>query len=371
MQKIFDNSLKIFLLLSPLFIFKNYQVSLARSLFFVSGSLILFILSMNLSPKRVLKDLWFMIFILFMFLRVFLNGGLEHSEWFNFWYSMAGFFYVLCGALLFKTVYCYVDNIKQYFKPILIVCIINLILVLSQYFGHDLLWEHTVYFNPIYGSFDMPQQLGQYSAISIPILLYINPILTIIPLTCLILTKEVSAFVALFLGVLFYSFYKNKKFIIPILIIIFTFLLFKNLNYVLSKWYTRPIIWEHTVRAILQKPFLGWGYRSFNDIVIGEYSIIGDHQNPGAFNDYLHTAQEFGIPILLIILMFFKKCFLKFKNIYGKSELLICLASSIFIGLINMCGQGMIRYASVSGTFIILLAFFCIQAEKEYAKGFH
>jgi len=369
--KIFDYTLCLFLFLSPLFLFRDYQASLSRSLFFVTGSLILFILSLSMEPKRVLKDFWLMVFLLLALARVFVNEQLGPGEWFNFWYSMAGFFYILCGTLLFRTVYCYADGVKKYFKPILALCILNCILAISQQLGYDFFWGNLVRYNPICGFFSTPQQLTQYSAISIPILFFINPALVTIPLISMVLAKEISAIVALFAGVLFGLFYLNKKRMCVLLLGISFILLFTNIDRVKVKWYTRPVVWEKTVKAIFKKPYLGWGYQSFTSVVIENEDKIGKVQNPNAFNDYLHTAQELGLPILVILFMFFKNYFVRFHKIYGKSLLLICLASSICIGLVNMSGQGLIRYAGVSGTFIVLFALFCIQLEKENQDGRH
>ena len=103
--------------------------------------------------------------------------------------SMAGFIYVLSGFLILSSVYSFSENPKFYLKPILAVCAINLIMALCQYFGHDLVWLRTP---GITGFMSTKNQLGQYSALSFPVLFYINPFLSIVPLTTLILSKGIS-----------------------------------------------------------------------------------------------------------------------------------------------------------------------------------
>lgn len=367
MRKIFDWTLTIFLGLSPLFLFRDYKPSLSRGLFFIVGSLILFFISNSLEKKREFKNIWISLFLIWMLIRCFFDGIIiGPEEWFNFWYSMAGFLYVLCAFILFHTVYCYVDNIKKFFYPILFVCLVNVPLVLCQHFQYDFFWTKVARFNPVCGFFDMPQQLSQYAALSTPILYYLNPFLLIIPAIFLILSKEISAFFAVFLGSMFYLFIRNKKKLIIFVLILMTVLFIKCIGYVHMKWYTRPIMWGQVLEHILRKPYLGYGYQSFNDVIVGNKQKIGSVQNPGAFNDYLHTIFEFGLPALFFIGMFIVEYFKKFFKIRGRTFLLTCLGTSVFIGLMNMFGQGLIRYASASSLFIVLLAFFCIKTEEEY-----
>jgi hypothetical protein len=106
-------------------------------------------------------------------------------------------------------------------------------------------------------------------------------------------------------------------------------------------------------------------------VIVGNKHKVGDVQNPGAFNDYLHTILEFGIFPFIIMFLFLKEYFIKFVKIRGKSLLLICLATAVFTGLTNMFGQGLIRYAETSSLLIILLAFFCVKTEEEYGSNIH
>lgn len=367
MRKIFNWSLNTFLILSPLFLFRDYKPDLARGLFFTIGSLILFFISFNMKPVREWKNYWVGLFAIWMLVRAFFSETLiGFEEWFNFWYAFAGFFYVLCGLLLMKTVYCYVEDIKKHLIPILVVLLINFPLIICQHFRYDFLWTRVARFNPVCGFFDLPQQLSQYSAMSIPVLYYISPALIIIPLLFMFLAREVSAFVAAGFGVSFFLWFRNKKRFVIILFIAISLLGLKNISYIKMKWYTRPIMWGKVAEAIFRRPYLGYGYQSFNDVIVGNKSKIGNYQNPGSFNDFLHTILEFGFPSFIFVFMFFKEYFIKFIRLRGKSFLLICLGSSVFTALINMFGQGLIRYASVSSTFLILLTLFIIQLEKEH-----
>jgi len=362
-RQIFDFVLKVFLFLSSLFLFKDYLPSFARSLFFICGTFVLYGVSLSCEPRRKFSNIWVSLFFLLAFIPIFFNTG--EFEFFDFWGSMYGFLYILCGIILFKTVYCHSGDVVKYIKPILAVCVLNLILVSCQMFGYDFLWRSTSPFNPICGFFESPSQLGQYSAMSIPILFCLSPILAIIPLLTLILSKSVTPMVALFIGSLFYAFYSGKKKIILLIVPVIVIASIFCHSYIAMKWYTRPIMWKQTLHAALQKPFIGHGYQSFNHVVIGNVDRAGGIVNATAFNDYFQTALELGFPILIVVGMFLIGMFKKFKN---KDILTVCLATSIVIVLVNMFGQSLIRHASISGTFIVLLALFYARIEDKLQK---
>jgi len=366
-QKLFNWSLKAFLFLSPIFLFRNYSAVAARSMFFVLGSFALFAIALGLEPKRKFSDKWVSLLLILAFIRMFFDNDSSSGEWFNFWMSCAGFIYVFCGVLLFYLVYTYADQVKNYLKPILCVCIFNILLATAQIFNYDFLWANTP---GICGFMEMPAQLGQYSAMSLPILFFIHPALAILPLFTLFASKAISPIVALFLGIVILSFQLKKKNVIIVLLVLLFGLGVIFSNYLSIKWYTRPIMWKRTMVSALKKPYLGWGYRSFNRVVIDDTlaDSLGTTTPAKAYNDYLHTAQELGFPILLAIGAFFINLFKKFLAI-KKSRLIYCLFASVIIVLINMLGQPFIRHASVAGTFVILLAFLCIEIESKVENG--
>lgn len=366
-QKIFNFVLKLFLFLSPIFTFRAYQFSFARGLFFVLGAFVLFGISLGCEPKRRFSNIWVSLFLLLAFIRIFFDNsfGNSQAEWFNFWISCAGFIYVFCAVLLFYIVYAYADNIKQYLIPIMWVCVLNFILTLAQIFNYDFMWTHTP---SLCGFMENSSQLGQYSAMSLPILFYLNPILAIIPVITLFLSKSISPLLASAVGMAILGGFKGRILIIKagvgVLLVLVGLL---NFGYIQAKFQCRPIMWQKTLKTALQKPYLGWGYGSFGDKVLNNKNCgsLGGVEFSRPHNDYLHTAQELGFPILIAVGMFFAGLFKKFIAIKNKDKLLLCLASLIIIVLINMCGQSEIRYASIAGSFVILLALFCIKLNEE------
>jgi len=369
-QRLFNLALKAFLFLSPIFFFRMYQLSLARGMFFLFGSFALFGISLLNEPKRKLSNAWLALILLAGLLRVFVGNTFTNAsaEWFNFWLSSAGFIYLFAGILLFHTVYCHAENIKQYLTPILAVCILNLVLVIAQLTGHDFMWTNAPSFC---GFMSISSQLGQYSALSVPLAFSISPYLAVIPLVTLFLSKSVSAILAVFIGAGFWIWkkvytWKEAWIKIGTLLIILLALVGFNHKYITQKWQCRPVMWEKTTRAILQRPYLGHGYRSFTEVVVqpGAKSSLGAVEFSRCHNDPLHTAQELGVPIVLFIAGFLISLGKKFKAA-KKDALTYLLAASVLIALVNCCGQTLIRYAEISGTFIVLLALLSIKLEGQ------
>ena len=216
------------------------------------------------------------------------------------------------------------------------------------------------------GFMENSSQLGQYSALALPILFYLNPFYALIPLFTLVAAKSVSPILASVIGLAFFGGFKGHALKIKAIVaVVLVLWLSFNLGYVMTKFECRPIAWQKTLKVALQKPYLGHGYRTFQEKVMGikEKGTLGGVEFTRVHNDPIHTAQELGFPIVIVIALFFIGLYKKFKVI-NKDKLIICLASSILICLIIMNGQTFIRYASVAGTFTVLLALFCIKVEE-------
>ena len=148
--------------------------------------------------------------------------------------------------------------------------------------------------------------------------------------------------------------------------IIAALLITLNFSYVMAKFQGRPKIWLKTLKVSLQRPYVGWGYRSFTREVTQSKALgsLGNVELSRAHCDPLHAAQELGWPIVILAGGFFLQLWRKFEAKQNKDKLTYILASSVFIVLVNMAGQTFCRYASVMSTWIILLAFLSIKLEE-------
>ena len=357
-QKAIDLSIRVFLCILPLFLFKDYIPSYIQGMFFLMGVFFLYGLTLGTQPVRRFKDTWLKFIYLWLLVCVFFKVSVTPSgEWFNFWTSSAGFLYVLAGITLFIITYSYVCEIEKFFYPIIVVCIINAIFVLFQLTGHDLLWTHAP---NISGFFSSENQLSQYSVIAFPLCYFINPYLSIIPLFNLISSGSLSGYLALSIGLGFLIITKQiRKFIgIGIIIMLIVAFAATHPSAKISSWLlgSRFPAWENSINLILKKPYLGYGYQSYNEIAGGNEAGIGHYSekaNPAS--DWLHNGLEFGMPFLIVVGLFLYNLFKKFKG-KKKERITYFLASSVIIGLSLMNWQNMIRFAAVGGMFIVILA---------------
>lgn len=369
LYSIFEFCLKIFLFLSPIFYFGDLQGSFAQSLFFIFGSFGLFCFTLILKPRRQLRNIWIFLFLFWSFLTIFLHGveidKISRLAWPIFAISSDGFLYILAGFLLFKIAFCHVRKPERFLIPILLVCIFNLILAILQTNGIDIVYT---YRNSICGRMGISSQLGSYSAMTLPIVSFINPFLAVIPLTCLFLAKSFTPIFACFFGFLY--FFKIRKLqydniIILLLIISIGIYSICNWNGIAARFLARLPTWKQLSKAILQKPVIGWGWKSYLEVVpnLGLPVLERPHQ------DFGHLALEAGFPILIFLGGYFIGLWRRFKNVVKDGPSLL-LGTSILIILFTMSAQTTARYANIMGTWILLLAFLEIKLyDAEFKKA--
>jgi len=366
-DKIFDTALKIYLFLSPVFFFRDYRPSFAGGLFFLLGALALYCVSLLTAPRRILPSPWAGAFVLWCLVRVFYGDFIGSGEWYNFWLSSAGFMYVFAGVLLYRTVYCHAHDIGQYFKPIVIICWLNMFMVILQCMGIDFMWAHVCSFSKS-GFMAHPTQLAQYTAMVMPIVFITVPWLCLGLLFVMAVLKSSTPFIALAVGAVYYARETGaKRWVLAVLGAALALAAYKW-EYLLWKLTTTGIrarVALDGLRAVCQRPYMGWGYGSFYNQVIDPMKTVSAQTGlaaPIQANcDYLHTAVELGIPALIIAGLFFGGIA---KKLRGRLErVTIALASSVVITLVVMLNQTAIRYGSIAGTFVVLLALLSVRLE--------
>jgi O-antigen ligase len=247
-------------------------------------------------------------------------------------------------------------------------------MVIMQLLEHNILWLNPV---GITGCFSTVNQLSQYSAMALPIAYFLHPLLAVIPLFTLIVSgsfieQTPSGYMAVFVGFIFLAIMrkiKKRDMVIFVLVFIVGLLLtYKHTIAQLIPWFTisRPVSWKTAISYILKKPWLGYGYQSYTEVVKTKVMSLGYYDasaNPGS--DWLHNIFEFGLPVFIFVIAFFKGLWGKFYN-NEQERITYFLVASVIIGLSNMLWQNMIRCAAPGGTFIVLLALLCIKLNEVY-----
>lgn len=343
----FDLFLNIFLFLSPIIYWGNMDSGLVQNTFFVFGVFALFGISLYEEPKRDFKNGWLGGIVLWALFCSFINKFPDQEiPWANFAFMSEGFIYVLVAALLFYLVYRYSSG--KIWVGILGVCILNLALALSQRFWVDWMF---IYNYPMdlaggwCGFMRTAPALGIYSAIVTPVLFGISPYLAIIPLICLVISKSMTAGVALVLATLL-RLWPNRKVFWGLLGISVIMGIIKWPAMV-SGWGVRPEVFALTMRDIAHSPLLGRGFEVF----LQNWGMVYTASTGWVYryNDFLQISRLLGIPALILVIGFFKSIF---KN--------STVTWSCVTVLMIMIGQSTIYQSKLGGTIVVLLAIMAI-----------
>lgn len=344
----FDIALGIFLFLSPIF-FMPIQVGEVNSLqfyifgtlgnssynyqqllFFYFGIVALFITAMLSKPQREFNNKWAVyLFISFCLSVCFHPIGVK---------VFGG---ILLGFLLYYLVTVYVKDYRKLFKFILCASALNTIFALLQFFGINLIYRAT---GRIDGLMCSSVHLGAYQLIVLPVCYAINPLLALIPITGIILSKS---FTAIFLMLCWSAFMITRKIrsypiVLSILTLTVLFIIF-NWQSILGKLNVRLMVWLPTIREIFNHPFIGYGLKPFRIT-----SSLGTFENPCSI--YLQIAWCLGIFALIPIF-----------TIKTKDKIIL---ASIVLALLVGLEKSIMDFPRLAGTIIVLFGLLNITKGK-------
>lgn len=345
----FDIALGIFLFLSPIInlISKNARLNgeimslqfyqfgsltftntILQYQFFEYGVIALFILSLALKPRREFKNKYLALFLGLAAISVVLHPK-----------TLSAFTPVFLGCLFFYIVYKYSGRIKWLTYVIMAVALLNTVVSLTQIKNVR-----------IDGLMYISSNLGAYQAITTPLFYAIHPLLTIIPVIGMALSKSYTALFALIIGLGYLWFPQRKRIIgnmgMPILLVIVTLcgvFFIRNYHQLFYKFSLRLDLWLWTIKEIFLNPF-GKGLGTFSRI-----TEMGQWQ--WAYNEYLGAMWSLGIITLPVVIFQFKDIF---KQKTGFNRI---IASSCLIILVICLSQSILHFPRMAGTVIPLLAF--------------
>ena len=309
--------------------------------FFQFGIVALFIVALLSRPQREFKDRYCGWLLAICFLSVFI-----HTK------SVLLFWNILLGFILYYLVVIYTKNIKKILWAVISVSALNSVFAVIQFINTA---------NRVDGLMRISNHLGIYQAMALPISYLMNPYLIIIPLAGLLLAKNITAFCAGIVGMVYLL---RKKFTVGIMwrflsisvLILFTA---KNFKPILYKFLVRWEIWREAINNILQKWQWGYGIGGFQFYKAG----LGQSANP--YNLYLQVFYFLGIFGLPVFLFFLVDKFLNYKDKTARA-----LFASFLIILTAGLAQCVLDFPRLAGTIIVLTAFLTIKkTEEEYRKG--
>lgn len=303
----FDYGLYLFTFLCPIFFLFNWDLNMMQGLFFVFG--VFFLLGLSFFSKRQINYfnkylglivIWSMAMVFIHTFKFSLTQGYTAS-FLNFCLLSEGFIYVLCGCLLFYLIVSFKKNFNIVY-PLIAINLLNFIFAISQAMGYKWIWIKNM--SQVSGLMGIAPHLIIFSAVSLPILFNYKPILSIMPVTNIILGhiywgNSFSGIFAFLSGItLFFCLKKQyKKMFVWILILIT--LIFVKWDVFILKALTRIDLYIAVLNEIKQNVLLGQGFdnsMSMNMINIGKGWMY-------RHNDYFNIARDLGIPFLIFIVL--------------------------------------------------------------------
>lgn len=270
---------------------------------------------------------------------------------------------------------------SRYIKYIFWV-ILGILLIQSFWIGLQLNNKDPIFYclqdpskaSPV-GSIGSPNQTGIFFALTFPIMLYIHPLLGILNLIGLFISKTSFAFIAMVISGLLYLFFISKKiFAIAILsVLLIGGIFFLKIDKPkLCDFKTRLSVWDYAIQSVIGgrieinknskdliykiNPICGYGFSRFLTIFpfVRQKNNFNyaDEKFTHAHNDYIELFFELGWigGILLILLIVnFIYSFIKIK----KSREIIALFCGLLSYLICASGNFLMQMA-IPGIFLIV-----------------
>ena len=320
----FNIALYFFIIICPIFILGNWNLDMIQDIFFCFGIFALLGLSFICPKQREYYNPYLGIFVLYSILNLLIhtfNYSLTSSissSFINYCLMSEGFIYILCGSILIYLIVSYSKEFKVRY-PLLILNIINIIFCISQLLGYHFIWNNK---QEIFGVMGTKTHLGIFSALSIPVLYSINPILFIIPAVNLFLSNSWGSMMGFVIASAIFFKKKSLPIVIPGVIIIIV--LFHNL--IKFKILVRVNSFIYTIKEIITHPFVGWGFDNsltFNMIPIKNEGMV--YRN----FDLLNITRDLGIPFFIIIILLLKRIF-NWQRDYLLYSFIILLTCSCF-----------------------------------------
>lgn len=355
----FDIALFIFLLLSPIILLpaignltalQFYQYGTITSSpmlqlqFFQFGIVGLFIVSLFQKRVREYKDFWLSLFLVTCLVSIFLHP-----------ISVKMSVNIFLGFILYKLVVEHTRNIKLVLIPIAIVGVLNSIFAVLQYFDINLIYNDM---DRTYGLMKIENHLGIYQALSIPILYTFSPVLAIIPLIGLVLSKTMTALVGVFAcGVYLFrkKIFDNMNCLFTMFFVsisaLFGLFIFRNRVEFLGNFFTRVWIWKETIKDLT---FTGIGFQRFEKVYELPKAFFAAVYPNETFNSvysiYLYIIISVGIFSIPIFIWLYSQ----FSQRRCQGRIAKGLFASCLILLIIGLGQTFMEVPRLVGTIIVI-----------------
>ena len=218
-------------------------------------------------------------------------------------------------------------------------------------------------------------QIGTFFALTLPIVLYLCPVLAIFSLIGIYLSKSSFALVSGIVAGLFYLYYKSKKLFgvcLLLSILVATIFFTKAETLTVQDFKVRFTVWKYSSLAVINKeinvtfrnvnvkvkcnPWIGYGFGNYRMIFPYMPQIEGincvDEKFTHAHNDYVENLFELGYIGSLALFLLIVSVFVRFYKSH-KSEEGVLYFSCILAYMMNATGNFLSQIA-ISGMLLTL-----------------
>lgn len=326
---------------------------------------------------------------------------------------------IFFGSLLYHFVVKYAGNLKKYFWALFGVLALSTLWSLLQKFQIDPIFspstpELQTIFSDLSGFFALPAFFGNYAAAVFPLCVFLNPLLGLLVIPAMMISKSSFSILAVLMGLLFILWYKRRIFfwialVLSLLIGSFYIVKYDSPSGQFSR---RFKAWHLILREGFRKQFFGHGLSSYGNeygffecVQNHKMAMIRDGKQLGEFvisqavemkiepvvqymidrrgkiinmielqnfanknglgfepwgqchNEFLEVFFELGLLGLFLLLGFIFNIFKRFHAIKHKDyELIVLMASFISICVISFA-HFPFQVARLAGPFIVIVAF--------------
>lgn len=355
---IFDLILKIFIFTLPIAYFPGISQYGFRALIFSNMAMAIFAMTFFMEKRRSSTNLLLPTVALLSLMVSLIKAPTGLSTY---------VLNILFATILYKAVVENVEDIEGICNLFLWCGAINIVFVIFQLFGHDLIyvinpdldWQKMLLSHS--GLMSRNYHLSWYIAMCLPLAFYKNRLLGILFLVLLVIQHSFAGFLGAFVGLTLYFSDRmrvtKKNLIVLALLLPLVFMMITKYDY--GNLRLRAAIWMFLSRDILVNPFFGYGLGMFDKIFLGDL-VSANRQYPiiviSSYSQYIKQIAEHGFfPVIIILAVLFrmiKKWFIV-ANWDRLTKALLCGWISL---LVVMIFHEALQYTHLVITFLMLMA---------------
>lgn len=345
----FDKLLKAFIIIVSLWWFGEKGILLNTQKVFMVGVAVLLFTAFNKPPRRYIKLTYPALFFAYCAAN-FIYWKLNHI-------FFPAFISICWGSILFYLVCTYVEDLSGIIKALKLVILLNVILIVLQAFNLDPIFDRAMSHSLLHGFCERTSSMSALLLMGVP---FFPPLLILL----YFLPNFSGAVFGTIIGSILFSRTKFKFFVIPLLIIMLSLMLWNGRSALMQKYNSRKeMLFKASQMTLVKTPAFGWGLGSFQQSNLAE-KYNWDTEMKCEPIEWLFWA---GILGWIFAGLWIKDIFIRFWYRRKDHHVFRLSLAILGMGLMSLT-QGVFQNPKLMVMFISILALFYIKTEtKEVA----